>query len=162
MEGEHVLGALPVQWHKNLLNIIPWTIVVTNSRIIFARLTPEIQKQAVDAKVKEQGGGFLKRMAVAATSGLTLHKRYLTMDPEAVLTETPENWWVDVGGVSQVTVTEGRWVSDQNRHRKQNDHQLLIVTQQGKFSYTFAPLSMNAADAANLLAQVFGTTVKLR
>jgi len=52
-----VLGALPVQWHKNLLNIIPWTIVVTNSRIIFARLTPEIQKQAVDAKVKEKGGG---------------------------------------------------------------------------------------------------------
>ncbi|HEX7608758.1 MAG TPA: hypothetical protein VF370_05530 [Candidatus Cryosericum sp.] len=162
MQGEHVLGALPVQWHKSLFNITPWTIVVTDARIIVARLTPEIQKQAVDAQVQEQGGGFLKRMAVAATSGFTMHKRYLTMDPEAVLTETPENWWVDAHGVSQVTVTEGRWISDQHRHRKQNDHQLLIVTQQGKFSYTFAPLSMNAADAANLLAQVFGTTVKLR
>jgi len=57
MEGEHVLGALPVQWHKNSLNIIPWTIVVTDARIIVARLTPEIQKQAVDAKVKEKAGG---------------------------------------------------------------------------------------------------------
>lgn len=161
MQGEHVLGALPVQWHKNLLNIIPWTIVVTDARIIVAKLTPEIQKQAVDAKVKEQGGGFLKRMAVAATSGLTLHKRYLTMDPEAVLTETPENWWVDAPGVSQITVTQGRWETDHDGHRWQNDHQLVIVTLQGKFAYTFKPL-MNAEDAANLLAQVFGATVTLR
>jgi hypothetical protein len=35
------------------------------------------------------------------------------------------------------------------------------VTQQGKLSYMFKPL-MNAADAANLLAQVFGATVTLR
>jgi len=162
MPGEHVLGALPVQWHKSLFNITPWTIVVTDARIIVARLTPEIQKQAVDTQVQEQEGGFLKRMAVAATSGFTMHKRYLTMDPEVVLTETPVNWWVDARGVSQVTVTEGRWISDQNRHRKQNDHQLVIVTQRGKSSYTFSPLLMNAADAANLLAQVFGATVKLR
>jgi hypothetical protein len=108
MQGEHVVGALPVQWHKNLLSIIQWTIVVTNARITVARLTPEIQKQAVDAKVKEKGGGFLKRMAVAATGGFTLHERYLTMDPEDVLTETPENWWVDAPGVSQVTVTRER------------------------------------------------------
>jgi len=101
-------------------------------------------------------------MAVATTSGFTLHERYLTMDPEAVLTETPENWWVDAPGVSQVTVTQGRWVTDHDGHRWQNDHQLLIVTLQGKFSYTFAPLSMNAADAANLLAQVFEAPVKLR
>jgi hypothetical protein len=162
MQGEQVLGALPVQWHKGLFNITPWTMVVTNTRIIAARLTPAIQKQAVDAQVKEQGGGFLKRMAVAATSGFRMHERYLTMDPEMVLTETPENWWVDAGGVSQVTVVEGRWTSDQNHHRKQNDHQLVLVTQQGKFAYTFSPLLMNAADAANLLAQVFGATVTLR
>jgi hypothetical protein len=134
--------------------------VVTDARIIVARLTPEIQKQAVDAKVKEKGG-FLKRTAVATTSGFTLHERYLTMDPEAVLTETPENWWVDARGVSQVTVTQGRWVTDHDGHQWQNDHQLVIVTQQGKFSYTVTPL-MNAADAANLLAQVFGATVTLR
>jgi len=161
MQGEHVLGALPVQWHRNLLSAIQWTIVVTNARIIVARLTPEIQKQAVDAKVKEKGGGFLKRMAVAATSGFTLHERYLTMDPEAILTETPENWWVDALGVSQVTVTQGRWVTDHDNHRWQNDHQLVIVTLQGKFTYTFNPL-MNAANAANLLAQVLGATVTLR
>jgi hypothetical protein len=135
--------------------------VVTNARIIVARLTPEIQKQAVDAKVQEQGGVFLKRMAVATTNGFTLHERYLTMDPEAVLTETPENWWVDAPGVSQVTVTQGRWVTDHDNHRWQDDYQLVIVTQQGKFSYTLKPL-MNAADAANLLAQVFGATVTLR
>jgi hypothetical protein len=161
MQGEHVLGALPVQWHRNLLSAIQWTIVVTNALIIVARLTPEIQKQAVDAKVKEKGGGFLKRMAVAATSGFTLHERYLTMDPEAILTETPENWWVDAPGVSQVTVTQGRWVTDHDNHRWQNDHQLVIVTLQGKFTYTFNPL-MNAANAANLLAQVLGATVTLR
>ncbi len=135
--------------------------MVTNRRIIFARLTPAIQKQAVDAQVKEQGGGFLKRMAVAATSGFTMHKRYLTMDPEAIVTETPENWWVDAPGVSQVTVTQGRWETDHDNHQWQNDHQLVIVTQQGKFAYTFKPL-MNAADAANLLAQVFGGMVTLR
>jgi hypothetical protein len=61
----------------------------------------------------------------------------------------------------EVTVTQGRWVTDHNDHRWQNDHQLVIVTQQGKFSYMFKPL-MNAADAANLLAQVFGATVTLR
>jgi hypothetical protein len=83
------------------------------------------------------------------------------MDPEAVLTETPENWWVDAPGVSQVTVTQGRWVTDRDGHRWQNDHQLVIVTQQGKFAYTFKPF-MNAADTANLLAQVFGATVTLR
>lgn len=43
MEGEHVLGALPVQWHKSLFNITAWTIVVTNAHIIVARLTPAIQ-----------------------------------------------------------------------------------------------------------------------
>jgi len=35
------------------------------------------------------------------------------------------------------------------------------VTLQGKFAYTFKPL-MNATDAANLLAQVFGAMVTLR
>jgi len=95
MQGEHILDALPVQWHRNPFNIIPWTIVVTDARIIVTRLTPEIQKQAVNAKVQEKGGGFLKRMAVATTRRFTLHERYLTMDPETVLTETPENWWVE-------------------------------------------------------------------
>ena len=161
MKGEQVLGALPVQWHRNLFSTTPWTIVVTDARIIVARLTPEIQKRAVDAKVQEQGGEFLKRMAVATTSGFTLHERYLTMDPEAVLIETPENWWVDARGISQIAITQGRWISDRDGHRTQNDHQLLIVTQQGKFSYTFTRM-MNAVDAANLLAQVLGAMVTLR
>jgi hypothetical protein len=32
MEGEHVLGALPVQWRKGLLNIIPWTMAAISGR----------------------------------------------------------------------------------------------------------------------------------
>jgi hypothetical protein len=51
---------------------------------------------------------------------------------------------------------------DYGGHQWQNDHQLVIVTQQGKFSYTFSPLLMNAADTANLLAQVFGAMVTVR
>jgi hypothetical protein len=50
---------------------------------------------------------------------------------------------------------------DYGGHQWQNDHQLVIVTQQGKSSYTFKPL-LNAADAANLLAHVFGATVTVR
>jgi len=31
--------------------------------------------------------------------------------------ETPENWWVDAPGVSQITVTQGRWETDHDGHR---------------------------------------------
>ena len=68
-----------------------------------------------------------------------MYERYLTMDPEAVLTETPEL----VGRRRRrlpVAVAEGRWVSDQNHHRRQNDHQLVIVTRRESSPIVFAPL----------------------
>ena len=68
MEGEHVLGALPVQWHE-LVRRHPMDYRGHERSVTVARLTPAIQKQAVDAQVQEQGGGFLKRMAVLRPVG---------------------------------------------------------------------------------------------
>ena len=92
-----------------------------------------------------------ERLLLSARDDLFLQSRRQVTEVVAVAGYTHD----------EVTVTQGRWVMDHDDHRWLNDHQLVIVTQQGKFSYMFKPL-MNAADAANLLAQVFGATVTLR
>jgi hypothetical protein len=160
MEGEKVLGAIPVQWKKGFLNLQPWTIVVTSARLIFARFTQDMQRNVARDQAQQAGGNWLKQMAAAATSGFTYHQRYFQMDPEVILQEWQENWWVDARGVSRAVLTQGRWTHS-NNVRTQNDHELVIVTTQGKFAYSINP-TLAAGEQANLLSQVLGGALTFR
>lgn len=161
MQGERVLGAIPVQWKKGFLNLQPWTIVVTNMRLVFARFTQEMQRDVARDQAQQAGGNWLKQMAAAATSGFTYHQRYFQMDPEAILQEWQENWWVDARGVSRAVLTEGRWIRGNNGMRTQNEHELIIVTTQGKFVYSISH-TLAAGEQSNLLGQVLGGALTFR
>jgi len=75
-----------------------FNIVVTNQRMIFAQMTPQMIK---DEAAKNRGGGvggFFKAM----TSGYTLWQRYLQMPPDMALQETPGNFVVYLNQIRKV------------------------------------------------------------
>ncbi len=104
--GEKLIGIIPcVSRRKGLLGTEGFNIVVTDKRMIFAIMTSGMVQE--EAK-KEGKGGFLSGMVGAATAGYTLHKRYLTMPPEAALKENAQNFSVELGSVKKAKVEEGR------------------------------------------------------
>jgi len=111
MDEEKVLEVVPVNWKKSMFKSEPWVLVVTNQRMLFAKWTKELFDKAAkerEAETKEAGGGRFKQMISHASTGLTYYNKYLTMPPEEVLKETPENFALTPADVKSVTMKKGR------------------------------------------------------
>jgi hypothetical protein len=75
-----------------------FNIVVTNQRMIFAQMTPEMIK-AEAATHRGQGiGGVFKAMG----AGYTLWQRYPQMSPDQALNETPGNFGIYMNQIRKV------------------------------------------------------------
>ncbi|MFA4878115.1 MAG: zinc ribbon domain-containing protein [Methanoregula sp.] len=81
---EVILGIIPDARRMKLFGVAcdTFTIVVTGQRMIFARLTPSMQKAAL---------AIAKDAAMAGGNVSSVLKRYETMSPEQALHETPGN-----------------------------------------------------------------------
>jgi hypothetical protein len=81
------------------------SIVITNNRILFARVTvarmKELSKQAMD-EAKSQGKGRMAQMLSNPHVYERLVQLYAQMGPEGILADNPANFAVDRATVSKV------------------------------------------------------------
>lgn len=76
----------------------PYILVLTARRIIFARVTNEMLKQAVAQArdgAKSEGKGFFAQWGAQLSAYSDLASRYLVTPPEQILHENPDNFAVD-------------------------------------------------------------------
>lgn len=158
---EKVLEVVPVNWKKSMFKSEPWVLIVTNQRMLFAKWTKELFDEAAkerEEETKEAGGGRFKQMISHATTGLTYYNKYLTMPPEEILKETPENFALTPSDVTNVTMKKGRSANRGTALIKINigvgqsealetPNQILIDAKTGKMVFEFSTSFEKAHEA---------------
>lgn len=110
MVEEKILGVIPRATETGFMKAEVYNIVITDRRIIGARLTAELAKEAVKEAGKEAkaaGKGFLKRMWAQTSVGLQVHKRYENMEPEEILREDEKNFAWDYEDIKAIKLKKG-------------------------------------------------------
>jgi hypothetical protein len=114
--GEATIGVILLRKPKSLGRWDTYTGVVTTQRLVFAQMTSEMLKVAVQQsrdQAKAQGRGFFGQWAEQLRSSWGYSQRYLAMQPEAILAETPGNFFLYNSTIKEITVklkedTEGQ------------------------------------------------------
>jgi hypothetical protein len=89
-----------------------YTLLLTDQRIIFARLTPQISQEAGKMmQVNDQGKGFFGKWKSQVSGHDWVRDRYTTITPEQALRETADNFTVYHSSVRSVLIKY--WSDDQ-------------------------------------------------
>jgi len=105
--SERVVGVIVLRRPKSLGRYDSYTGVVTSQRIIFAQMTGDMVKQAVQQardQAKAEGKGFFGQWQEQLRASFGYAQRYLTMPPAAIGSETPGNYAVDNSTVREVKI----------------------------------------------------------
>jgi hypothetical protein len=133
---EQVLGVILLRKPKSLGRYDSFTGVVTNYRFIVAVMTSQmLNDAAMQARdqAKAEGRGFFGQWEDQLKATVNYTKRYLTMDPNTVLAESPGNFALDNQGIREVKI---HLKNQQNMHR-QHTHEFSIelVSAQGNYEF---------------------------
>jgi hypothetical protein len=119
-DGEHTLAVI-----GNLTRLAgfmgikqkPYSLILTDRRIVFAELTKEqltaLLNQAGD-EAKAEGKGRMARWNAQRLARGGYHKRYWDMTPDAALAESPDNFAVERGAIKNVKFKTG--IIDEQRN----------------------------------------------
>lgn len=122
------------------------TLVLTDQRVIFARITTAMMQEAVaDASdgAKAQGKGLLGQLGARMSAHSVFAKRYLEMPPGQILAETDGNFAVDRSTITKTkTKTEYGVGDDAN-----TTDVLIIKTTEKKYNMTLGSTISSAKEA---------------
>jgi hypothetical protein len=154
--AEGIVGVIPgLERRKGLLGSESFSLVLTLERLIFAKMTAEMLKAAVDRarrEAKAQGQGFFGQWG-AQLGAYAAHARgYLHMPVEAILREHPDNFQIPLAQVRKVQVKIGH-ADDQQANPDQ-----LVIQAGDKLRFNLKGTS--AGQAKKTLRQVLGDRVK--
>ena len=94
--AETVLGAIAnARFKTGMFKADKWILVVTDQRLLGARLSDEVVRGIVDqarAQAGALGAGFFGKWGAQLKAAFAIGQRYCAMAPEAILAETPGNW----------------------------------------------------------------------
>ncbi len=106
--AEKVVGVIPdARIKTGFLKSEEWVLVVTDQRLLGARMTDELRKRAVaeaKAGAKASGSGVFGQWGAQIKARYNIGQRYLVMTPEQILSETPGNWAMAPGQVKEIKV----------------------------------------------------------
>jgi len=156
MDNTQIIGIIP-NVRAGLLGQKSFNIIITDSNLIIAQMTntmvnEEIQK--VREESKDEGDGFLKRMASTMTAGYHVHERYFNMTPEEIINETSGNFSIPNESIKKIRIKMGQIYED----GRNQPNTLKIVSDSSKYKYTFTQIS--SKQAKELLSQTLGSKVK--
>jgi hypothetical protein len=153
---ETTLGFIPGATRRSGplgLKMIAYTIVVTHARLIFAELTGKVQQESAQQakeQAKAQGKGFFGQWGAVIGSGSG--QRYLQMHPQAILDETPGNFFLFNNQVLSARVWSSSDADDNTTYY------LEIKTAADKLKFEFQ--SLDERGVRELLRSTLGGIVK--
>jgi hypothetical protein len=157
--GESVVGVMLLRKPKSLGRYDSFTGVVTNQRFIFAQMTGEMVKAAVQQardQAKAEGRGFWGQWEEQLKASFSYTQRYLNMDPSAILSETPGNFEIENGAINEVKLH----LKNINRGQNQaNVHEFELEIKSSRGNPQFRMDERN--EYVDLLKQVYGEKVKM-
>ena len=115
-----------------------FNVAVTDSRCIFARLTPDLLKKAAaeaNEAGKAEGKGFLGRLGDQMSATMGYGNRYLNYTPEQILQETKDNFAINFTDIKSIDFKEKRRVQDAENIIRRIYGEVTFDTAQGKTSY---------------------------
>ena len=161
---EQVLGVIPYLCKmKFFLPVKTYTLVVTDRRLIFARLTNEIRKAAVlesQRQGKAEGKGFFARWRDQFHAGTATHENYFRMPAEAIVNETRGNFAMDNASIYSVSIKKSS-VSDTSDSytNSKTVTRFTFESSMGKQQFQADGFSKERAE---LLAKVLGERVRIK
>ncbi len=161
--AETVLGAIAnARFKTGMFKAEKWVLVVTDQRLLGARLTDELARSIVEqarAQAGASGSGFFGQLGVGLKAASTIGQRYCAMTPQAILAETPGNWALLPGQVSSIKVERksrpgGEDGPDLDFVR------ITIEAAGGKGTYETSDDKPGQREVQALLARTFGPVVR--
>lgn len=153
--GEVTVGVILLRRMKSLGRYDTYAGAVTTERLIFAQLTADMinqaSKQAVE-QAKAEGKGFFGAWGdqLKATFGYT--KKYLTMPPQAILSETPGNF-----ALYNNTISEIKFHLKKDYEGHHHGFEVEIKSSMGNYKYNMDENS----EFTNTLKRVYGNRVTM-
>jgi len=155
VQAETVLGVIPYATRrKGILGRTNFTLVLTNMRILFATLTSQMMKENVrraKEAARQQGKGFFGQWG--SMFGANVGQHYLAMQPQGILSEHPDNFFVMNQQVRKVKIMQ-RGDEDQSRV----EYHMHLETTAEKIKLVFN--QMDERSTRQLLQQVLGNVVR--
>ncbi len=160
--AETVLGVIPdARIKTGFLNSESWVLVVTDQRLLGARVTNELMKHIVEqarAQAKASGSGFFGQWGAQLKASFAFGQRYCALSPDAILAETPGNWALWPGQVRSIKVerkSRGRGEDIEVDYLK-----ITIETPGGRGTYETNDDKPGQREVQGLLARTFGAAVR--
>jgi len=160
--SESVIGVVPtLKKGKSFGRWDTYTMVVTDTRSIFAQMTGDMLKQVIaeaQRRGKEEGKGFLARWGEQIKASLSFSQRYLDMSPEEALNETRGNFAIANSDIRSIKI-RSKTQSSGNDDVDRTVTELTIEGAGKKLVYTVDSLSNETKD---MLKNVFADRVNVR
>jgi hypothetical protein len=160
--GEVVVGVIPnARMKSGMFKSECWALVITTHRLLGAHVTNDLLKLVIEqarAQAKAGGAGFLGQWKAQLGVSFGFAQRYMRMDPEFIVRETPGNWALYPGQVSGIHV--------ERRSRAQGEDndidylRISISTPGGTGTYDTDTETPAFNDVRGLLYRLFGPVVR--
>ncbi|MEI8334986.1 MAG: hypothetical protein WCH74_14215 [Chloroflexota bacterium] len=158
MDGEQIIGVIGDALRKSgTFRSTAFTLVVTDRRVIAAQVTDAVKRAHV-AEQKAAGGGSHFGGLFGRGGGEPLADRYLRMNPEAIIAESPDNLLFVPGLVSDVVVMRGKRLGDENA--TESYLFIRLTDARGAADYSTSTEIPSHADALFLFRSLFGPIVR--
>ena len=155
---EKLVGVVPlVRKQKSFGRMDTYTLILTDSRMVFAQLTNDMMKQAAaeaQRKGKEEGKGFFARWGDQLQACMRFADRYWEMSPEAALGETKGNFTLPNSSIRKIKVSATAGDDDDTRP---SGAELKIEAATGKYEFR---VDGNPGSVKDALRGVFGELVR--
>jgi hypothetical protein len=154
-----VMGIIPnVRLKQGLFRRPTYTLIVTADRIIAARVTGDMLRQAARQAgegAKAAGRGIVGRFGATLGATMSFHQRYLSMDPDDALREHESNFAIATSDIRSVRARLHQMQED----GRQREDDLIFKTTAGA-KYRFNAPAHSSGPATRVLRTVLGDRVR--
>jgi len=155
-QQSQVMAAIAFRKPKSFGRYDSFTGVITPSQLIFAQMTADMVKDAAmqaREQAKAAGKGFWGQWSDQIKASFGYTKKYLTMDPAAIIAETPGNFAIDNDSITEIKLKKSYLNKDNTRY----EWEVHIHSYAGKYEFRMDDNN----DYIELLKRVYADRVKL-
>ncbi len=150
----------PATYKKNLVVMKGCTLIFTDTRILVAFVDNNLMKQHMEQIRKEhEGEGFFKKAAASMSAGSSFVERYHTMSESEILSEAPNNFYIQNNNVERIRFKRSHTTYDSDNTAREYAPELKIKCPGEKYTFTF-PNGLAQKAFINMLMALFPGSYK--